>query len=74
MTVRAIKAYVYRVTDVHGDESFDLVLDLGDWISVCGTDAQGKYQQFDSAESFHVYEWAKKHGFEVEMKEKLIEW
>lgn len=69
-----IKVYVYKVTDAEGTECFGVVQDPSDALCVYGYDYEHTYHQFDSTEAYHVYSWAEKHGFKVEMKIKEIEY
>lgn len=65
---------VYVVTDADGNHSVDAAtLDGANRIVVGGRDRHGQYWQFDSAEAYHVYEWAAKHGFAVETREIKVD-
>jgi hypothetical protein len=68
-----IKVYFYTLTDALGKKSWDCVSDLSNNICVGGYDVDGIYHQYDSYEGCHSYEWAKYHGFKMEMIEKKID-
>ena len=60
------KIYLYRLTDARGEQQMVVVDDLSDNGRIGGYDKDGKYQQYDSYELYHAYEWAEKHGMKLE--------
>lgn len=68
-----VKVIFYVLTDVHGEKTWDCVKDYSDSICFGGYDKDGKYQQYDSYEGYHSYDWAEKHGFKVECIEKEVD-
>jgi len=67
------KVYWYVVTDAQGERSADVCSDPSDWVCLRGTDVNGKYQQFDSCEAYHLHKWASDHGFKLESGVLAIE-
>jgi hypothetical protein len=68
-----IKFEVWVCTDANGDKDYNVVKESNDWITLKGTDSDGRYQQFDSEEAYHSYAWAERNGFKVESFMKEVE-
>ena len=64
---------VLCLVDARGSVSWNVVKDTGDWTRLGGHDNDGKYQQFDSCETYHAYSWADRHGFTLTTAEREIE-
>lgn len=58
--------YLYRLTDANGDQTITVVDDPSDNGCIGGYDKGGQYQQYDSYELWHAYDWAKEHGMKLE--------
>ncbi len=62
-----MKVYIYKLTDAAGNETFAATEDVGNNIRLGGYDTIGNYQQFDSQEAYHAYEWSEKYGMKLEV-------
>ena len=75
-----IKVTIYSLTDAQGNTTFSIVDDPSNRICIGGIDAEGRYRQFDSTESYWIYEWVELHkGFSVktamtEIDTSLLNW
>lgn len=57
--------WIYRLIDTKGNKSYTVVNDPTDNGCIGGYDADGQYQQYDSYELYHAYEWAEGHGMSL---------
>lgn len=64
MTIKEIN--IYRLTDAQGNQTATVVDELSDSGRIGGYDKNGVYQQYDSYELYHAYDWAAKHGMKLE--------
>jgi len=58
--------YLYRLTDAKGNQTITVVDEPSDDGRIGGYDRDGKWQQYDSYELYHAYEWAEKLGMKLE--------
>jgi hypothetical protein len=61
--------YFYRLTDFKGDQRITVVDDPSDSGCIGGYGKDGIYQQYDSYELYHAYEWAEDRGMKLQYGE-----